>query len=81
MRRFLSDDVEETFPVTLAQTLAAILNNMEEYVQYEKILIKNLIRCGSYDQAEKELEEWEEILQDDKEFKNFRKELERGTNA
>lgn len=77
MRSFLSNgNIEETFPVLFAQTLAALLEDEEEYIRYEKMLIKVLILRGENGQAAKELNEWMKLLPEDEEFENFRKKLE-----
>lgn len=64
-------DIDQIFPVCLAQTIAALLENQDAYVSYEKILIEKLIQLKDYERAGQELNEWEQILQEDKDLKKL----------
>lgn len=69
------DDIHELFPIVLAQTVAALREEQDAYIVYEKILIEKLIVQGHYARAAQELAEWEQLLPGDEELKVLRKRL------
>lgn len=61
--------------ILLVQTLAALLQKQDIYIQYEKLLIERLMEQNDLQKAEEELTEWEQILQGDEELASLRDRL------
>lgn len=73
------DNAGQIFPVVLAQTLAALLQNEGMYLYYSKYLIETLLNAGDFQRAAAELDGWESIFPEDEDFAAFRTRLtERG---
>ena len=59
----------------LAQTIFAVLEAEDSYIQYSKLIIEQYIRNGYYAQAKVELDEWEILLPEDEDLAKYRKKL------
>ena len=62
--------------IWLGLTLSALLENQKEYIQYSIYHIDYLIETGQINEAEQELDEWENLLPADEVIKDLRKKLE-----
>ena len=62
----------EDFPVELARTLAALLEDQGAYIRCSKLWIEALLRKKDLERAERELAEWESILPGDVDFAKLR---------
>jgi len=72
LAEMLEKDCTKIFPVVLAQTLAALLQNQETYIFYSKLLLKMQFQAGLREQAKAGLDEWEQILPGDMDLAKLR---------
>ncbi len=68
----LRQEPVHVIPASLAQVLAALLQNQEAYIFYSKRLIGAMIQNNMYDDAEAELADWEQMLPDDPDIASLR---------
>lgn len=72
LMKVLKASRREDFPIELARTLAALLEDQEAYILCSKFWIEALLRNGKMEQAEQELSEWLSILPGDPDFVKLR---------
>lgn len=65
LAELLKKRTPELFPVILAQTLAALLQDEEAYICYSKLLLEMQLQAGGWEHVKAELEEWEQLLPGD----------------
>lgn len=71
-------DIPDTYMeslLTLGLNLAAMLKRSDDFVSFEKRKIAFFIQSSKMEKARLELADWDEILPDDRDFKDFRKRL------
>ena len=70
----IADNDLETY-ILLGQNLSALTDNAEVYIFYIKIWIRYLIDCSRYTEAEQMLQEFKQILPDDKDLIELHKKI------
>lgn len=78
MAELLKMGCTESFPVILAQTLTALLQDEEAYIRYSKLLLEVQLQAGRQEQVKAELEEWEQLLPGDPDLARIRRMLTQG---
>lgn len=71
----LAKSCTQIFPVVLAQTLAALLQDEETYIFYSKLILEMQFQAGMYEQVESGLNEWEKLLPGDADLAELRRML------
>lgn len=70
----INDDDIETY-ILFGQNLSAAVENTDIYLYFKKVWISYLLDCSRVLEAEKELDEFQQILPDDEDFIELRKRL------